>query len=56
MFKYRELEARDDLSRLERKAIKSRTNRFWLIGLDLLSNSKAFRMALLNKTCSKKGW
>lgn len=55
MFAFRDLE-KGNLTREDRKAIKSRTNRFWLIAFNLLRNSEIFRVALLNKTMSKKGW
>lgn len=44
------------LSRADRKALKRRIRTFWHIAMNLLVNSRAFRLALLNKTLAKHGW
>lgn len=48
--------ANKELSRSDRKALKQRTNTYWLIAMDMLVNSKALRLALMNKTLAKHGW
>lgn len=53
--KLREL-ANQELSRSDRKALNKRTNTYWMIAMDMLVNSKALRLALMNKTLSKHGW
>lgn len=54
-FKIREL-MKSSLSRVERKALKKRSETYWRIGMDLLVNSQALRLALFNKTMSRHGW
>lgn len=44
------------LGRNARHALKRRTKTFWHIAMDLLVNSKSFRLAVLNRTLAKHGW
>lgn len=44
------------LKRADKQALKRRIKTFWHIAMNLLVNSKSFRLALLNKTLAKHGW
>lgn len=53
--KLREL-VEKSLSRGTKQALKKRIKKFWHIAMDLLVNSKSFRLAVLNRSLAKHGW